>query len=110
MLYRRVMAAVCATMLLILFNISQCIWMSSAIFHKVARPLLPRLPCRNSVLYLDKVLANFTLWVGVWGRRSRPHTPTIGEAWRGLRPRQASPNCQNAISHGPTYQLPTYRP
>src|SRR5262245_39273252 len=29
--------------------------------------------------------------VGVWGRRSRPQTPTIGEVWRGLRPLQTSP-------------------
>src|SRR5215212_4063553 len=29
--------------------------------------------------------------VGVWGRRSPPHTPTTGEVWRGRRPLQTSP-------------------
>jgi len=38
--------------------------------------------------------------VGVRGRLRRPRTPTIGEVWRGLRPRQTSPIDQLTLRKG----------
>ena len=44
--------------------------------------------------WLDKVLANFTLLGGVWGRRNRPQTPPVGKVRRGLRPLRTFPTVE----------------
>src|SRR5262249_26644420 len=65
---------------------SDCICNKIHIIH-VASPLRIVL-CRPVKAWFKDTLQ---FVVGVWGRRSRPQTPTIGEVWRGRRPLQTSP-------------------
>src|SRR5215212_6239295 len=94
---RRFVAEVGARILFILFNISQCIWMSSAIFHKVAGSLCRR--CHVETLCYTYNITQVTRW-GFGGglaaprklllRRceatSSPHTGEKRVSWRAASP------------------------